>query len=117
VRLGVQRAASWVKVVSASTGFAGDQAPEVGPNVLVFRPSMSSASIQRQVNRIYAEQQHSEFGAGRYALLFLPGSYHVNLPTGSYTQAIGLGASPDDALDGLELEHGLRRRPQSVRCS
>ncbi len=96
VRFGVLRAAAWVLVVGTSTGFAGAQAPDFGPNVLVFRPSMSSVSIQRQINRIYAEQQHSEFGAGRYALLFLPGSYHVNVPIGYYTQAIGLGASPDD---------------------
>jgi hypothetical protein len=72
------------------------QTPDFGPNVLIFRPSMSSASIQKQIDRVYAEQQHGEFGTGRYALLFLPGRYRIDVPVGYYTQVTGLGASPDD---------------------
>jgi len=63
---------------------------------MVFTPQMSSASIQRAIDRVYAIQQHSEFGPQRDALLFLPGAYHVNIPIGYYTQVLGLGASPDD---------------------
>jgi len=85
----------------AAVGLAAAQTPKFGPGVLVFGPSMSSASIQKQIDRVYAEQQHSEFGTGRYALLFLPGSYRVDVPVGYYTQVIGLGASPDDVrIDG-----------------
>ena len=40
-------------------------------------------------------KQHSEFGAARNALLFLPGDYHVDVPVGFYTEVVGLGASPD----------------------
>jgi hypothetical protein len=84
-----------------TVGFAAAQTPKFGPNVLVFSPSMSSASIQKQIDRVYARQQHSEFGTGRYALLFLPGSYQVDVPVGYYTQVIGLGASPDEVrIDG-----------------
>lgn len=69
--------------------------PDLGPNVLLFDPSMSSAEIQERINRIYAVQQHSEFGSGRYAMLFQPGEYHVDIPIGFYTEIIGLGATPD----------------------
>lgn len=69
--------------------------PAFGPNVLVFTPSMPSAAIQRQIDRVYAEQKDSQFGPARYALLFTPGDYAVNVPIGYYTQVLGLGASPD----------------------
>src|SRR5882757_9096366 len=51
--------------------------PDLGPNVLLFDPSMPSADIQAQIDKVYATQQHSEFGTARYALLFLPGEYHI----------------------------------------
>ncbi len=69
--------------------------PAFGPNVLVFDPSTPSAVMQQQIDRVYATQQHSEFGVQRYALLFLPGEYHVDVPIGFYTQVLGLGATPD----------------------
>jgi hypothetical protein len=71
------------------------QAPDFGPNVLLFNPSMPAASIQSQIDRIYEVQQHSEFGVGRYAMLFLPGEYHVDVPIGFYTEVVGLGVTPD----------------------
>ena len=69
--------------------------PDFGTNVLVFDPSMPSAEIQAQIDKVYAGQQRSEFGTGRYALMFLPGEYHVDVPVGFYTEVIGLGATPD----------------------
>lgn len=69
--------------------------PDFGPNVLVFAPSMPSADIQAQIDKVYALEQHSEFGADRYALLFLPGEYRVDVPVGFYTEVIGLGSTPD----------------------
>ncbi len=56
---------------------------------------MPSAAIQEQIDKVYAIQQHSEFGSARYAFLFLPGEYHVDIPVGFYTQVLGLGATPD----------------------
>src|ERR1039457_1573433 len=44
--------------------------PDLGSNVLLFDPSMPSARIQEQIDKVYAIQQHSEFGSARYALLF-----------------------------------------------
>jgi hypothetical protein len=53
------------------------------------------AQMQAAINRVYANQQNSEFGAGRYALLFLPGQYHLDVPVGFYTEVRGLGTMPD----------------------
>ncbi len=69
--------------------------PDLGSNVLIFDSAMPSTEIQQQIDKVYAIQQHSEFGAARYALLFLPGEYHVDIPVGFYTQVLGLGATPD----------------------
>src|ERR1700722_18062581 len=69
--------------------------PAFGPNVLIFDPSMSSQAIQKQIDAVYAIQQHNEFGPQRNAFLFLPGNYAVDVPVGFYTEVMGLGASPD----------------------
>jgi hypothetical protein len=69
--------------------------PDFGPNVLIFDPATPQATMQAQIDKIYAEERRSEFGPGRYALLFLPGEYHLDVPVGFYTQVLGLGASPD----------------------
>jgi hypothetical protein len=69
--------------------------PEFGPNVLIFKPSMSSRTIQKKIDAVYATLQHNEFSSQRKALLFLPGSYSVDVPVGFYTEVMGLGASPD----------------------
>ena len=68
---------------------------DFGPNVLIFDPSMPSADIQAQIDKVYSIEQRSEFGSARYALLFLPGEYHVDIPVGFYTQVLGLGSTPD----------------------
>jgi len=69
--------------------------PDFGPNVLIFDPATSQGAMQAQIDKIYTEERRSEFGSGRYAFLFLPGEYHVDVPVGFYTQVLGLGASPD----------------------
>lgn len=77
----------------SSAAFAAK--PDFGPNVLVFSPSMPAAEIQQRIDKVYAVEQHSEFGAARSALLFEPGNYKVDVPVGFYTEVIGLGATPD----------------------
>ena len=69
--------------------------PDLGPNVLIFDPAMPQMAMQQQIDKIYAFERRNEFGPERYALLFLPGAYHLDVPVGFYTQVIGLGASPD----------------------
>jgi hypothetical protein len=82
-------------VCAASLPSASAAQPDFGPNVLVFNPSMPAATIQRQIDQVYAVQRNSEFGPARNALLFLPGNYQVDVPVGFYTEVLGLGATPD----------------------
>ena len=69
-------------------------APDFGPNVHVFDPSMKDA--QARVDAIFSQQESAQFGTGRHALLFKPGKYDLDVQVGFYTQATGLGAAPDD---------------------
>lgn len=81
--------------LSNSTAAEKPSIPNLGSNVLVFSPSMPAADMQRQIDAIYAVQQHGEFGTQRNAVLFLPGEYKLDIPIGFYTQIVGLGATPD----------------------
>ncbi len=76
-------------------GLVTTSSPNFGPNVIVFDPTMSSSSIQSQLNSIYSQQETNQFGTNRYAVLFKPGSYNVNANVGFYTQLLGLGLLPD----------------------
>ena len=69
---------------------------DLGPNVKVFDPSMSSGTIQSQLDSVFSQQESNQFGSERYALLFKPGSYNVNANIGFYTSIAGLGRNPDD---------------------
>ncbi len=70
--------------------------PDLGPNVVVFDPSTPQATIQDRLDAIFAQQERAQFGPGRYAVLFKPGSYSVDANIGYYTHIAGLGLSPDD---------------------
>ncbi|MEV6042420.1 coagulation factor 5/8 type domain-containing protein [Streptomyces xanthochromogenes] len=68
---------------------------DLGPNVLVFDPGTSG--IQAKLDQIFHQQESAQFGTGRYALLFKPGTYSgLNAQIGFYTSIAGLGLSPDD---------------------
>jgi len=69
--------------------------PDFGPNVLIFDPALPQADMQQEIDKIYAIERRNEFGPERYAILFLPGEYHLDVPVGFYTQILGLGATPD----------------------
>ncbi len=69
----------------------------LGPNVIVFDPSMSSSAIQGQLDSVFSQQESNQFGTQRYALLFKPGTYSgINAQIGFYTSIAGLGQNPDD---------------------
>jgi hypothetical protein len=87
--------------LSSRSAFASSPArgaDELGPNVLVFDPSMGDAAIQAQVDSVFAIQQSNQFGTERYALAFKPGTYNVDVNVGFYTHVLGLGESPDDVV-------------------
>ncbi|MEO7448609.1 MAG: glycosyl hydrolase family 28-related protein, partial [Humibacillus sp.] len=77
--------------------------PDLGPNVLVFDPSMAQSVIQAKVDAIAAQQVPNEMGTARYALLFKPGTYGtatapLNFQVGYYTEVAGLGQNPGDVV-------------------
>jgi hypothetical protein len=80
---------------------AGD--PDLGSNVYVFDPSMSTSDIQATVDAVAAQQVSNQFGTERYALLFKPGTYGsaatpLNFQVGYYTEVAGLGRNPGDVV-------------------
>src|SRR3989440_8768687 len=80
---------------------APPSAPDFGPNVHIFQPSMDQAAIQAELNAIAVAQVHNEFGTRRDAVLFAPGTYGsaahpLVFQVGYYTSVAGLGVSPDD---------------------
>ncbi|MFB8207418.1 coagulation factor 5/8 type domain-containing protein [Streptomyces sp. NPDC048567] len=87
-------------VPTAQTAFGQDaQAIEgggdLGPNVMVFDPS--TPDIQAKVDEVFKKQESAQFGDGRYALMFKPGTYdNINAQIGFYTSIAGLGLNPDD---------------------
>src|SRR4051812_31058180 len=77
------------------------RAPDFGPNVKIFDPSMPTSEIKATVDAISAQQVSNQFGNERYALLFKPGTYGtdaapLNFQVGYYTDVAGLGALPGD---------------------
>jgi hypothetical protein len=72
---------------------AAAAAPDFGPNVLVFDPSMTT--IQSQMDAVFKKQERNQFGSDRYAYLFKPGKYNLDVQVGFYMQVLGLGQSPD----------------------
>ncbi len=82
---------------------ARPRGPDLGPNVLVFDPSMPTSQIQAAVDAIAAQQVDSEMGTQRFTLLFKPGVYGttaapLTFQVGYYTEVAGLGAAPTDVV-------------------
>src|SRR5450755_717396 len=76
-------------------------APNLGPNVYIFSPSMPQSQIQATVDSISSQQISNQFGTQRYALLFEPGTYGsaadpLIFQVGYYTEVAGLGSVPGD---------------------
>jgi len=70
--------------------------PVLGPNTAVFTPSLRTEVMQARLDTIFGRQETDQFGGDRYAVLFAPGAYDVDVNVGYYTEILGLGASPDD---------------------
>lgn len=92
---------------TAASATAAKPAPvapmDLGPNVLVLDPSMSTAAIKAAVDAIAAKQVHNEMGPERYAILFRPGTYGsaadpLTFEVGYGTEVAGLGVLPTDVV-------------------
>lgn len=67
-----------------------------GPNVYIFDEKDHQDEVQDVVYDIFDRQEAAQFGDGRYALLFKPGTYSTQVDVGFYTQVAGLGKLPTD---------------------
>ena len=74
--------------------------PSFGENVFVFDPSMDMKEIQILLDTVFVRQsaRRSEFSTNRYALLFKPGKYDLDIKVEYYMQILGLGESPEDVV-------------------
>jgi len=84
-------------------GPASAAVPNLGPNVIVFSPTMAQATIQSKLDSISLQQVPNQFGSQRYAIFFEPGTYGsaaspLDFQVGYYTQVAGLGAQPGDVV-------------------
>src|SRR4030042_242782 len=72
----------------------------LGENLFLFDPGMDMNEIQVVLDTIFARQsaRRSEFTTNRYALLFKPGNYNLDVKVGYYMQILGLGESPEDVV-------------------
>ncbi|WP_370969137.1 chitobiase/beta-hexosaminidase C-terminal domain-containing protein [Amycolatopsis sp. cg9] len=96
--------------VSSATYTIGTQAgcptqsdtPNFGPNVRIFDPGMSAATIQAQLDTDFNNQKDTltaQMADRRVAHLFKPGTYNnVHDNVGFYTSVAGLGQNPGDVL-------------------
>jgi hypothetical protein len=92
-----------VALLLAGGAAAAPPGADLGPNVLIFDPTMPLSEIQSAVDGVAAQQVSNEFGTQRYALLFEPGTYGtaahpLNFQVGYYTSVAGLGRSPGDVV-------------------
>jgi hypothetical protein len=86
---------------AAASSHSRADAPDFGPNVKIFDPSMSTSAIKATVDAIATQQLSNQFGTERYALLFMPGTYGsaanpLNFQLGYYEEVAGLGSTPND---------------------
>ncbi|GAA3430885.1 adenylyl cyclase [Kutzneria kofuensis] len=109
--LGIALVAALPAVATAAPApqFHPGGAPDLGPNVTVFDPSMPVSQIQAALDAANATQVDNEMGTQRYAFLFKPGTYGtatqpLQIKVGYYTEIAGLGASPTDVVINGKIE-------------
>jgi hypothetical protein len=111
---------SWIAILSilgaGGLAFGAAAAPDFGPNVLIFDPSMPN--IQEQLDAVFKKQERNQFGSERYACLFKPGQYNLDVQVGFYMQVLGLGRSPDHvAITGAVRSKARWMRNNNATCN
>ena len=89
--------------------------PDFGPNVLVLDPSMKN--IQAQIDPIATKQKDAQFGDARYAYLFKPGTYNIDMQVGYYVQVLGLGQTPDTVVITGGMSSNSTLPENNVTCA
>lgn len=99
-----------VKAIAASC----NQSP-MGKNTFVFDAKMDMKELQVLIDSLHAIQTatNSEFNKNRFALLFKPGVYRLDIKVGYYMHIMGLGNSPEDvvivgSVSSISIRNGQR---------
>lgn len=73
---------------------------QMGKNTFVFDAAMDMKELQILIDSLHALQTatSSEFSKNRFALLFKPGVYKLDIKVGYYMHVMGLGNSPEDVV-------------------
>jgi hypothetical protein len=113
---------SAIPAYAASLG-ASDTHPDFGPNVSILDPSMSTGAINAV---LAAAGNESQFGSGRHAILFKPGTYGsaagaddpatatdvINGQIGYYEAVSGLSETPTGVtINGALHSEGQQTKP------
>lgn len=69
-----------------------------GERVLLFDETMDADSIQAVLDWVHEQQAGQEFTNQRYAILFKPGAYALEVTVDYYVQVLGLGRTPDHVV-------------------
>lgn len=87
----------------------------LGKNTFVFDATMDMKEIQLLIDSIHAMQTstNGEFSKDRYALLFKPGKYKLDIRVGYYMHIMGLGISPENvvivgSVSSVSVSSGVR---------
>ena len=85
----------------------------LGDNVFVFNSQMDMTKVQNLIDSIYNKQssKKSEFNENRFALLFEPGNYNLDVKVGYYMHVIGLGETPEEVV----ITGAVRSKSTNVR--
>lgn len=85
--------------MSAATSY---EIATFGYNTNIFENTDNANEIQSYIDTVYKTTESGQFGSGRYAFMFAPGTYSNNLTVkiGFYTQVAGMGISPEDTVVG-----------------
>src|SRR5262245_3103865 len=117
-RLTLYASAAAAMIFGAGTAsvFGAAAAPDFGPNVLIFDPLMTN--IQTRIDAILVEQERGQFGSNRYAYLFKPGRYDLDVQVGFYMQVLGLGQTPDSvSITGAVRSKARWMRNNNATCN
>lgn len=107
-------------LLSSAPMYAADITSPFGKNgehgIYVFNDKMAMSDIQSTIDKIYGNTQSetdgqrvNQFGKQRYAFLFMPGKYQLDVKVGYYTQILGLGAFPDN----VEITGAIRTQDRT----
>ena len=70
-------AIAFLLAVATKPSGAAAEPPDFGPNVLLFDPAMTN--IQSRMDTVFSQQERAQFGPHRYAYLFKPGKYNLDV--------------------------------------